>query len=246
MKRVSCVVFVTLATSVSVAHGAGMQRVWEVDGTGCKAAMGLLEVSVQTLRNYVPRRFTPISGSAETGPNVFVGGAEHCDVSRRNGRTVASPVFSSPGVLIESPDGSPGPHYYMLWYVTTTRADRRLMSRLGVPGAVITGITQTLGAVGPAATLATHVPWGARGYAVDGQAVATVPGPPQATFWHLGRRGLAKFVSVHEVESLRIGGGVVRSAPRSPLAAMAGRTAAGLAALQLFSLRVTAYWEHRR
>jgi len=222
-----------------------LQQALVTRASNCTEGVFFAERPVSALRAFVPEQFTPIDGSPETSPNVLVDGLIDCERTTVGADAFPGFALSMSGILIQSPDGSPGAHYYMLWTIGNRPDALAPFSSLGVFGGTVEGLRQSASATGTLGHVAVSVPWTYSPYSFTTDVATPFPAVSTITYWHLGPKGLVRFVASLDEHRTLIGAGSIDPAPGSPLDRVLGGTTTGVGVLDHYDYTATLSGEAR-
>ncbi len=215
------VLSLSVATPVAAETGSGSGALsW--DGR-CVEIASNFSVPVAGVRPLVPDGFTLLgedTGSAQLNvgiarcPRMVVDGAER------------PPAFAGfTAVWIEPYEGF-GAQRYMLWLATSSRALHQGFRGLGLPSIHAQNMRMVTQPANAGVRAEGEVPRkgrrGGYGLVLDGSAAGLAPASADATYWHLGDRGLARLDFAVSFREATIGPAELRAEPGTNILGMTG------------------------
>lgn len=198
------------------------QAGFHYEATGCVEPVAGFNVDPDIADRFVPE---PFEVRVDELGNAFLAvPAIKCDQIAIDGQDVGGALLSDVGIRIESPDGSPGSHFYQLWQPTTNEKLHARMRSLGMDTPLVPDATFDLDESLPGVATATaHIPWERVPYLVQAQTPPPLPIPPGGnTWWHRGPRGIIKVAYTFHDRELAFGTASVRTDEGSALAELLG------------------------
>ncbi|MGB0652404.1 MAG: hypothetical protein ACPGQL_04315 [Thermoplasmatota archaeon] len=208
-----------------------------MDGRGCKELLVNVPATADDVRPLVASGYQMLG--EETGQVTLFAGLQVCDELLLDGIGAGPASTSDVGVLIQSPDGTPGLHYYQLWWLTDHAGLAERLQAMGwdagyVPETNLTDGRQ-MDLLGP---VAASIPWAGGAYSVTANVLALpLPMDADATGWQDGPFGTVTVAK--NLASDQFGTGIGSIVARDgPLAsALGGGVAQGTALVNLYQMR---------
>lgn len=199
---------------------------FEMKGAGCKELLLQASVPLAAAREFVPAHYA-IQGEA-TGRAVAFVALKTCDDLLLDDASAGPASTSDVGVLLDSPDGSEGIHYYQAWWITDNAALWSRLQAMGWRGGLVPDTALEPALVGGVAGPATlRVPWSEGAYAADATlGAATIPPGNLAVGWQDTPLGTARVIKSLASTSLGGGAGTITADDGSPASKLLGGTAA--------------------
>lgn len=205
-------------------------------GTNCRELLLQASIPVAAARAFVPDGYT-IQGEA-TGRAVAFAALKMCDDLHLDDASIGPASTSDVGVLLDSPDGSDGIHYYQTWWITDNPDLWNRLEAMGWRGALVQGTSLDAAiTAGLAGTVRFEVPWPEGAYAVEaptGQ--ATIPPANTATGWQDTPNGTARVIKILKSNNLGGGVGTLTADAGSPMADLMGASARGPALWNVYDM----------
>lgn len=205
-----------------IAPGGKPAAGFHYEATGCVEPVAGFRIDPATADRFVPEPFEVHVD--ELGNAVLGVPAIECDQIAIDGQDAGRALLSDVGIRIESPDGSPGQHFYQLWQPTTNETLHARMRSLGMDTALVPDATFHVDEPLPGVTTATaDIPWERVPYEVEAQTPRPVPLPPGGnTWWHRGPRRIIRIAYTFHDRELAFGTASVSTEGGSPLAELLG------------------------
>ena len=232
LRRKSIALVTVLAVGAAIAPPAVAKRtrVHTTGGRGCTMFNSLVDSPAPLVDPFVPDRFTPQDGFYPGFIGMVVN-TMHCESVLVDGKDFGPAHLSVFWVLVESPDGSEGDHFYEAWRLTDNRKLAAALARYGVrlDSAAMTLETQP---PTPAGTVTqSSVEWdGGSSYSAGGIEPEADPTsyytlPYTYTLWQMREGGLVKldvFENFEEPSNVTEVDGYFTAEPGSEFSQMIG------------------------
>lgn len=174
---------------------------FKMTGTGCSELVTWASVPAEGASDLVPGGYDVLLD--ETGRATAWAALKVCPEGTLDGEGIGERASGNAGILVESPDGSDGLHFYQPWWITT---NEDLHQRLEAQGwEVFHEPDLALGTDFVAASsgsVQAEIPWTAGDYGMEAE---VVQGPNSQEYeiitWHEGVHGtlqMYEFIDLHE------------------------------------------------
>jgi len=200
----------------------GLQPAFAYGGTDCVEPSVTVPVPVERARAAVPEPYVPRSLSGDPASADVLLAVARCRSLSVDGRALPGGTVVDAGVVIHTPDGTPGAHVYQLWHLSDAREVSARMAAVGVRGGQVAGLAVGDGGPGALETATATVPWSESPYDLGIEAAAGATPAASTTWWHRGPRGVVRLDYTFPRAASRFGTGRVGARAGSPLARLLG------------------------
>lgn len=203
-------------------------------GRGCSELVVWVDVPAENARQIVPEGYEIIAD--ETGQAAAWAALKRCPTNTVAGADTGTVSTANAGVLVESPDGSGGLHFYQPWWITDNPELHARLERQGWNAWLEPNLTleadRTAGAAG---SVEARAPWNEGGYGMTAD-VSLGPNPQEytVTTWHEGANGTVQMAEVLTLAEHSYGPATVTTEELSPARELFGPERAGEALYFLF------------
>lgn len=226
-----CAVITLLSLPFDIAAAGTVPVVFRFSGRNCTEVSALIPVPEQRVRPFLPPGYEPRSAARIPGLGQVAAGVLSCEQFLVDGVPEGPASIGHAGLGAAPSEGATGADDYLLWHLSTSCRHRAGMTRAGIAGGFVPGMTATRS--GPALIdAAAYVPWGVEGHQINVPTAAM--NPAASAFigfrWHQGPAGRAVVRITGVVREQSLGPGTLASVPASTLARLTGGTSTTAAA----------------
>lgn len=222
--RLALVLSLLLVVPVALATAPG----FSMDGTNCRETLTIVPTGALNARRFVPAEFR-VLGEA-TGAAVAFVGLKICDDLVIDGVSVGRATTADAGIMLQSPDGTDGLHYYQSWWYTDNQALWSKLAAQGWVGAFAPG-GSVLGPEAASVGVASFdIPYAKNPLSAQGTVAAlNLPPVNDATGWQSTPTGTMTVKKVLTSTEFGAGVGTVRAQmPTKGSALIAGTATSGV------------------
>lgn len=173
---------------------------FETTGVDCEELVVWATVPAENAHAVVPEDYEVVAD--DSGFTEAWAALKFCPEGTLEGEEIGPRAQGNAGVLIESPDGSDGLHFYMPWWITSRQDEWERLQGQGWMAYHEADLGLELDLVASSGSVAAAIPWSQGGYGMDAQ-VAQGANPQEyvVTTWHEGDNGtlqMAEVLTLHE------------------------------------------------
>lgn len=194
---------------------------FEMTSTGCEELVVWATVPAENARAVVPDGYeipADDSGLAEAWAALKV-----CPEGTLDGEAIGERAQGNAGVLIDSPDGSDGLHFYMPWWITTRAEVHDRLQAQGWEADHQPNLDLELDLVQSSGSVEAEIPWHQGAYGMSAEVVqGPNPGEYLVTAWHEGDNGTLQMAEVLTLEEHSYGPATITAEEGSPASALFG------------------------
>ncbi len=195
---------------------------FSLDGRSCRELLIFWIIDEDTAGKHVPPEYIPL---VEPGGRIpAFAGLKDCGQLIIDGQLAGPGAISDVGIMIESPDGSEGLHYYQMWWITNHEPLWEKLELMGWRGDLSNDTILNSPNQAPGLGAASFsVPWEKGGY--DASATLVSAGAAtytQVTGWYQSQNGSLRVAKTLDSTYVSVGQGGLSMEAGSPMIGVVG------------------------